>query len=234
MAALTMVWRGWCGWHFAFLFDDWAYIAKADQLGLIDFLTQSYNRHFMPGTFLLAWLMIKVGSLSFGFIAVADAVLSGLSIVVWGLALRELFGPRRRLLVVLVGIAASPSMTWSTLWWASALQAAPLQLATAGAVLFAARWTREHTTGVLLRLVLVFIVGILFWEKALLIVIPVTVVLVAASTGSMRERLRSSVGPVVALLAVAGIYLALYRAVSTGGNGEWYAATKGVIVNTCG
>lgn len=226
VAVATLLWRSWCGWHFTFLFDDWAYIARADQLGLAQFLTQSYNRHFMPGTFLLAWIMIKLGSLSFGLIAVVDAVLSSLSIVVWGLALREIFGPQRKALFVLLGIAASPSMTWSTLWWASALQAAPLQLATAAGVFFAARWARSPSTAVLTRLVLVFVVGLVFWEKALLIVIPVTAVLVAASAGSLRARIRSSLRPAAVLLGVSALYLVLYGVVSTHASGEWYAARK--------
>jgi hypothetical protein len=226
IAIAGLVVRLWLGVQFTWLDDDWTYIVRSNTLPLPRFLLESYNGHVGPGQFLLVWLVGRVAPLSFGFATSVAAVMGAASLLLWGAALRRVFGPRLVLLAALVVMALSPMALWAGLWWASAVQAGPLQLATAGMVLFAARWTSTRARSDLVGILVTFLVGLALWEKALLAVIPVLGVVWMMTLGTTRTRLRAGM-PVLLVLAITSVtYLGAYLAALRLYPGTWYSSPR--------
>lgn len=46
---VTLVWRTWTVSSWSWIQDDWIYQIEAQRQPLVDYLTQNYNQHFMPG-----------------------------------------------------------------------------------------------------------------------------------------------------------------------------------------
>lgn len=218
--------RVWLGLQFTWLADDWTYVVRDNTLPLPRFLLESYNGHVGPGQFLLVWVVAKLAPLSFGAATAVSALMGAGGVLLWGLAFRRIFGPRLLLLVPLALLAFSPLSLWAGLWWASAVQAGPLQISTAGMVLFAARWTGTRSRADLLGLLGAFVVGLLFWEKALLSVIPVLAVVWMMTPGTTRRRLRAGMPVLVLLAATSLAYLAAYVAILELYPGTWYAISE--------
>lgn len=226
VAAAGLLVRLWLGVQFTWLTDDWTYTVRSNTLPLPRFLLESYNGHVGPGQFLLVWLVGRIAPLSFGFAMSVAALLGAAALVLWGAALRQVFGPRLVLLVPLTLMALSPMALWAGLWWASAVQAAPLQLATAGMVLLAARWTSTRARRDLVALVATFVLGLLFWEKTLLSVIPVLGVVWMMTPGRTRDRLRSGLPVLGVLLAASLGYLTAYALALRLYPGTWYSIAE--------
>lgn len=218
--------RLWLGLQFTWLTDDWTYVVRSNTLPLPRFLLESYNGHIGPGQFALVWLVAKIAPLSFGFAVSVAAAMGAAALLLWGAALREVFGPRLVLLLPLAVLAFSPMALWAGLWWASAVQAGPLQLATATMVLCAARWTSTRSRRDLLALLGTFVVGLLFWEKTLLSVIPVLGVVWMMTPGPTRQRLRTGMPVLLALGATSVVYLVAYLFALRLYPGTWYAISE--------
>lgn len=222
----SFVLRLWFGLHFSWFSDDWTYMVRMNSLPLTQFFLESYNGHIGPGQFLLVWLLDSVAPLSFTAATLVASVIGVIGVAVWGAALRRIFGPRRALLVPVAAIALSPTLIWSNMWWASAVQAGPLQVCLGGMVYFSARWAQRPSRRGLLALVLVFTAGLLFWEKALLGVFPAIGVMWMLLSGNSRKRL-GTILPAVATLAVVSLgYLVVYVAILRIYPGTWYAIIR--------
>ena len=226
IALSGLVVRLWLGLQFTWLDDDWTYIARSNTLPLPRFLLESYNGHVGPGQFLLVWLVARLAPLSFGFATSVAAAMSAGAVLVWGAALRRVFGPQRLVLLPLAVMAFSPIALWAGLWWASAVQAVPLQLCTGVMVLFAARWTTTRARFDLVGLLGAFVVGLVFWEKALLSVIPALGVVWMMTPGTTRRRLRAGLPALVVLAAASVTYLVAYAAVVRLYPGTWYSSAR--------
>ena len=144
---------------------------------------------------------------------------AGSSLVVWALALRELFGERARLLYPMLLLGLSPLLMPVSLWWAAAMQVYPLVIFTGAVVLFVARY---YLRGVrrfdLAAAGAAYLLGLLFWEKALLIVVPAVFLAVFLSTGTLRQRVRAA-APVLAVVgAITALYLPIYLFMTRAGD----------------
>jgi hypothetical protein len=204
--------RAWSVGRWSWEADDWVYMERTRSLGFVDYLFQNYNGHVMPGEFLIAWLVTKAAPLAHGVAVVLVPVAAALVTATWALALRELFGERRRLLAPLALISLTPLLLQSTIWWAAALQSLSLLGAMALSVLFAARLDRLRDRSSLVGLLLSFALGLFLWQKALLLVIPLAGVLVFATPGSFRARLGTHRRTLLILAAVAAGYVVAYVA----------------------
>jgi hypothetical protein len=226
IAVLGLVVRLWLGLQFTWLTDDWTYIVRSNTLSLPRFLMESYNGHVGPGQFLVVWLVAKVAPLSFVHATLVASLVGAAALLAWGIALRKVFGPRPQLLLPLAVMAFSPMTLWAGLWWASAVQAGPLQLCTAAMVFFGAAWVSSRSSRNLTALVVCFVLGLLFWEKALLAVIPVLAVVWMMTPGTVRQRFRSGAPVLVALATTSVVYLGLYIAALRIFPGTWYAISE--------
>jgi hypothetical protein len=219
LVMITVIWRYWTMSGWSWFQDDWLYMTKAAELPLWEYLTQNYNGHIMPGQFALAWAMVHTAPLNYSYAVFIVLAFIALSILSWAAALRTIFGERGRLLYMLVVLALSPIFMPVSLWWAAGIQVYPLQLFMGLAVLFTGRYMLEgRRRADLFGLAASYVLGLLFWEKALLIAVPVAFVAVLLSTGRLRIRVRDSRWVLGVIAAITLVYLPAYIMLTRNGD----------------
>ena len=211
LVVVTAVWRWWTISHWSWFADDWIYLDQTQHQGFVEYVFQGYNSHLMPGQFLITWVLTAVAPLDYGWAAAVLTLFAVGSVVAWATAFREMFGERVQLLLPLALLALSPLVLMPTVWWASALQVLPLQLFMGLSVLFTARFLlRGHRRRDLVWLLVSYGLGLFFWQKALLIMIPMAFVAWVLSTGSVRSRVTSVARALVVPAAVSVVYAIVY------------------------
>jgi hypothetical protein len=211
LVVATAAWRWWTISHWSWFADDWIYLYETQQQGFLTYLFQGYNSHLMPGQFLVTWLVTAWQPLDFGLAALVLTLFAVGSLVAWAAALREIFGEKVQLLLPLLFLALSPLLLMPTVWFASGVQVLPLQLFMGLSVLFLARYVlRGGRRRDAVWLVVSFAAGLFFWEKALLIMIPVAFAGYLLVEGSPVTRLRRLVPVLAAPTVLAAIYTIVY------------------------
>lgn len=225
LMGFTLVWRVWTMSAWSWFQDDWVYLTQSARMPFGEYLLQDYNGHLMPLQFALAWAMTHVAPLNYDLAVAVTVVFMIGALGAWALALVELFGERIRLLIPLTILALSPVFMPITLWWAAAIQVFPLQLTMGLCVYFAARYVqRGRRARDLVLLGVSFAVGLGFWQKALLIAIPVAFVTVVLARESRSSRAIKSWSPLVLVAAMSLVYLPAYVLLTRGGKQELGAA----------
>ena len=162
--------------------DDFVHLNLAKKFGLSqDFLVRDYSGHVEIGQYFLYWLIGHDIGTAFWPAALSIILLQLVASVLLFLVLRALFGDTAILLVPFTVYLFSPLALAAATWWAAALQTLPLQ---ATMLLTILSLTRLHQTGAVkwgLVSVLAQITGLLFWEKAALI-LPCSVAVIALIT----------------------------------------------------
>ncbi|HOA03360.1 MAG TPA: hypothetical protein PKI27_13655 [Dermatophilaceae bacterium] len=207
---VTLVWRTWTVSAWSWIQDDWIYQIEAQRMPLGDYLTQNYNQHFMPGQFLLSWASTTLAPLDYTVAIVVTVGLSALSILAWAAALAEVFGETSRALLALALVALSPIFLPTSLWWAASIQVLPLQATMALVILFLCRYLRQPGVRPLVGLGIAYLLGLFFWQKALLLVIPAFFLVLLLGSGSPLARLRSAWRPLGLLAALTALYVPVY------------------------
>jgi hypothetical protein len=115
-------------------------------------------------------------------------------------------------------LGLSPLFVPISLWWAAGIQVFPLQLGMGLGVLFVARFAIHRRRRELVYLAVSYAGALLFWQKALLIAVPVGFVAVMLAQGPFRERVRLVRATVVALAVPVVLYLPIYLALTREGD----------------
>lgn len=219
LVAVAVVWRYWTLSSWSWFQDDWIYLTKTAELPFWQYVTQNYNGHLMPGQFVVAWLITKLVPLDYSYAVATTLFFVVASLLAWAAALRTIFGERTRLLYPLVILALSPLFMPISLWWAAAMQVFPLQLSMGLCVFFVARYAvHGFRRRDLVGLSMSYALGLLFWQKALLIVVPVVFVALLLSNGTIRQRVAFAWRAAWAPLAITVAYIPLYVALTRSGD----------------
>jgi hypothetical protein len=208
--------RGWTVSQWSWFQDDWVYLEKTQELGFWEYLFQGYNSHLMPAVFLIVRVSTDVAPLDHTTTVITTMLFAGTALIAWGLLLRELFGERLRILVVLTVIGLTPSLTSVSLWWAAALQIYPLQTCMALTLYFLVRWLRHGKRRDLAFHLIAYLVGLAFWEKALLITVPMAFLAMAVADGRPLVRMRRAARAVAPAAMLSVAYLLLYLTIDVG------------------
>ena len=216
LVVATAAWRWWTISHWSWFADDWIYLETIKDHDFLSYVFQGYNSHLMPGQFLTTWLLAQGAPLDYGWAALVLTSFAVASLVAWAAAFRVIFGERVQLLFPLALLALSPLMMMPTVWWASGIQVLPLQLSMGLSLFFVARYSlRGHSHLDMAGLLLSYGFGLFFWQKALLISIPLVLVVWVLSSGSIGQRLarlvRTLAVPAILSAAYAVVYLATRR-----------------------
>lgn len=201
------------GWFFQ---DDYEMLAfaRTTPFGL-EHLLEPDNGHVMPGTRLAYLAVTSAGWLNWSLaaaIAVALQVFAALA-ALWMLVVA--FGPRWWILAPLALYLTSVLTAQAAVWWISAINQTPVQIAFFSSVAFWLHYLRSRSWRALLGTVLSIVLGLLFFQKILL-VLPVLVWLLLAyfTEGSLVARIRSAFRTywpsAVVVGLVAGGYLAYF------------------------
>lgn len=162
--------RGWVGLRGYLTIDDFLFTSRAATMRLGDpgYLLHSYNGHLMPGAFAEVWLLTRAAPLQIAPVVAVDVVLQAATGLVLLALLRELFGPRKAVLVPLALLLFSPVTLPGFLWWAAALNQLPAMLAMVSTLYLHVRYLRSGRTRTGLYALLAFVLGLAFFEKLLL------------------------------------------------------------------
>jgi hypothetical protein len=208
--------RAWQLYPSWFFLDDYNLLNDATHRSLTPgFLLEPYNGHLMPAGRLLTWVVAQGGSLDWRLAATSILILQALAsgAALW--MVLSLFGHRWGALAPLAFYLSTAVTVPAMLWWAAALNQVPLQAAFFAAVTTWVAYQRDRRSRWLVATVLVVVLGLLFFEKVLL-VLPVLgfVTLGYFATGSLRQRLvivarRDRLAAAVGALLVVG-FLAVY------------------------
>ena len=220
LTLVTFVWRAWTTSRWSWYSDDWVYMADTRSMSFGHYLFQDYNGHFMPAGFLVSWMVTKAAPLEFWLPVVLVASAAALNTWLWGRALAAVAGERLLLVLPLGLLVLSPLMIRPTIWWASALQVLPLQISLALVVLAATRLASSGSRRDLGMTALALLVGLVFWEKALLLVIPLVAVLLHRGPGPLRSRLRRQAVPLATVAGLSVVYLAVYALLTRTAEGD--------------
>ncbi|MFC9898024.1 hypothetical protein ACFVMC_30410 [Nocardia sp. NPDC127579] len=246
LIALQLVVRGWVAGSGYFYWDDLILVGRAGSYPLwsSELLLHDHDGHFMPLAFVTGWLVTAIAPLEWGAAVATMLVLQlGASVAVLRM-LVVLLGPRWTLVGPLVFYLFCPLTLPAFAWWSAALNALPLQIALAWVIADAVLLVRGGGRRYAVSALCVFVVALLFFEKAV-IVAPVAVAVVALANyvdegrAGWREIWRRGavlwVGCAVVLFVWSIAYLAVVdTAVVSHGLGEArkllpQAASRGLV-----
>ena len=154
-----------------FYWDDLVLVGRAGTQPLLSagYLFDDHDGHVMPGAFLLGGLITRAAPLVWAGPALSLVLLQLLASLALLRALWVILGWRPVLLVPLTFALFTPLGVPSFAWWAAGLNALPLQAALAWvcaeAILLVRTGNRRHAIGG----ALVFLGGLLFFEKSAVI-----------------------------------------------------------------
>jgi hypothetical protein len=199
--------------------DDFHHMELARRLGLSQaFLVRDYSGHLEVGQYFLYWLIGRDAGLSFLPAALSLLVLQLAASCLLLAVLRLLFGRSPWILVPFAGYLFTPLGLPVATWWAAGLQALPLQIALLITLLGVVRAVRQRSWRWGAVSVAGQALGLLFWEKAVLIFPAVLAVLVLVEWAGIpvRARLRRLLAHWWLLLPhalVLGLYTVVYLSV---------------------
>jgi hypothetical protein len=216
LVLLQIAWRGWAAGRSYLWQDDFVITHSAWRRGLTPgMLLQDYHGHLEPARFLLVWVWLQLTPMNWPVVVIVS--LAAQAVISWQLylLLRDLFGPRPRILLPLAVYCFSPATLLSFIWWAAAWESLPLQAALVLALRAHLRHLRSRRTADGLLGVAATALGLAFYEKSLLVpVFLLGFTVVVWHDGSLVNRLRRTVEPSrwvwVAYVALVAAYLALY------------------------
>ncbi|MFF0499233.1 hypothetical protein ACFYU5_22715 [Nocardia aobensis] len=168
--------RGWVAGRGYFYWDDLILVGRADRYPLwsADLLLYDHDGHFMPLAFATAWVVTRIAPLQWAG-PVVTMLLLQLAASVAVLRMLLVLVPRRAgavrwaVLIPLIGYLFCPLTLPAFAWWAASLNALPLQFALAWVIADAVLLVRTGRGRYAISGVLVLIVGLLFFEKAVVV-----------------------------------------------------------------
>ncbi|WP_142279547.1 hypothetical protein [Mycobacterium arosiense] len=206
-----------------FYWDDLILIGKAGTHNLLapSYLFDDHDGHVMPGAFLLAGSIIRLAPLDWTWPAVSLLVLQLLASLALLRALHVILGWRPVLLIPFTFALFTPLAVPGFAWWAAALNSLPMLAALAWVCADAVLLVRTGKQRYAVTGVLVYLGGLLFFEKAA--VIPFVAFAVAALLGhvtgdrgpgsALATLWRAGLRLWIAALALTAAWIALYLAV---------------------
>ncbi|SOX56346.1 hypothetical protein MAAFP003_5047 [Mycobacterium ahvazicum] len=203
-----------------FYWDDLILIGKAGTEGLLSpsYLFDDHDGHMMPAAFLIAGALIRLAPLDWTGPAISLVVLQLLASLALLRALYVILGWRRVLLIPLTFALFTPLGVPGFAWWAAALNSLPMLAALAWVCADAVLLVRTGNQRYALTGVLVYLGGLLFFEKAAVIpfvAFAVTALLchVRGDRTALLTAWRGAARLWIASLILTVAWVALYLAV---------------------
>ncbi|MBW0015736.1 MAG: hypothetical protein JO059_21625 [Mycobacterium sp.] len=234
-----------------FYWDDLILIGKAGTQGLLSpsYLLDDHDGHLMPAAFLVGGAIIRLAPLNWAGPAISLVGLQLLATLALLRALRVIVGWRPALLIPLTFGLFTPLGVPGFAWWAAALNSLPMVAALAWVCADAILLVRSGNQRYAVTGVLVYLAGLLFFEKAA--VIPFVAFAVAAllyhvqgHRAPVRTVWRAGARLWIATLTLTVAWVALYLAVvnqrrwstdlSMTGDLLWRSITHGIVPGLAG
>jgi hypothetical protein len=219
LIAVQLVVRAVLAFRGYFYWDDLILTGRAGTQSLLSpaYLFDDHDGHFMPGAFLVAGGITRVAPLNWIGPAISLVVMQGLASLALVRALHVILGWRPVLLLPLTFALFTPLSVPAFAWWAAALNSLPMLAALAWVCADAVLLVRTGNQRYAMTALLVFVGGLLFFEKAA--VIPFVAFTIAAfyahvtSSGSVIQVWRRGLRLWVSALAVTAAWIGVYLVV---------------------
>ncbi|WP_414942198.1 hypothetical protein [Amycolatopsis sp. cmx-11-51] len=211
--------------------DDFVITYHAAKAGPFEFgyFFQDYHGHLAPGGFLLADLLTAWAPLDFAVLMAPVLMMQAASSVLLWTVLVRCFGRRWGILVPFTMFTTSTLLLVPTLWWAYAIQLAPVLLAATAALHAHVRYLADGGRWAIATVAWT-VFGLAFYEKA--VFIPVLVAGLTVLLGVSLRRHLVLWGSFAALLAgYAAVFLALTTSQVGHGGGP---VTVGTVADMTG
>ncbi|MEV7553818.1 hypothetical protein AB0N89_29730 [Amycolatopsis sp. NPDC089917] len=228
---IPFVLHGWAALRGSLAQDDFVITYHAAKSGPFDlgYFFQDYHGHLAPGGFLLADLLTAWAPLNFAVLMAPVLVMqAAASALLWSVLVR-CFGRRWGILVPFTLFTTSTLLLVPTLWWAYAIQLAPVLLAATAALHAHVRYLADGGRWAIATVAWT-VFGLAFYEKA--VFIPVLVAGITVLLGvSLRRHLVLMGVFVVVLAGYAAAFLALTTSQVGQGGGP---VTVGTVADLTG
>ncbi len=180
LIAVQLVIRAVLAFRGYFYWDDLILVGRAGTHGLLSpsYVFDDHDGHVMPAAYLLAGVITRLAPLNWVGPAISLVVLQLLASLALLRALHVILGWRPVLLIPLTFAAFTPLAVPGFAWWAAALNSLPMLAALAWVCADAILLVRTGNQRYALTGVLVYLGGLLFFEKAA--VIPFAAFAIAA------------------------------------------------------
>jgi hypothetical protein len=212
-----LLFRAWASFGSWWVGDDYIFIARTFGPGgtTLSGLLDDFAGHVMPGDFYVTWLMTKAAPFDYALPAAALLAMQALASLGLLRLLLVGFGRRWGIMPPLVLYAATSFSVESSVWWATGIQALPLQIAFFWAMSCQLTYLQTRRIRSALMALGWVALGLVFYEKTLLVIGALGIVSVAYYTqGTAAERVRQLWHryrfSVVAALCLGVAYLGLY------------------------
>ncbi len=192
LIAAELGFRAWASFGSWWAGDDFIMIARVfgPNGTTLSGLLAGFAGHVMPGGFYLTWLLTKVSPYNFALPAVSLLAMQALADVGLLRLLLLAFGRRWGILPPLVAYLATSYTVGSAVWWATGVQALPVQIAFFWAMSSQVTYLRTRRPVSALAALAWVGFGLLFYEKAILLIGALAILTVAYFTqGTARARL---------------------------------------------
>ena len=193
LIAAQLALRAWASYSSYWQGDDYLFIAQVFGPGGRSFhsLVTGIAGHVMPGGLLLTWWLNHLSPYSWTLAATVLVLLQALASLGFLRMLVVGFGVRWGVLPPLVLYLATAFTVQGSLWWATGVQALPVQIAFFWAMASQLRYLQTRRTSSALMAVAWVVAGLVFYEKTILVIGALAIVTLAwFTTGSASLRLR--------------------------------------------
>ena len=220
LIAAQLVIRALLAFRGYFYWDDLILIGRAGTHGLLSpsYLFDDHDGHVMPAAFLVAGAITRLAPLNWIGPAISLVVLQLLASLALLRALYVMLGWRPVLLIPLTFALFTPLGVPGFAWWAAALNSLPMLAALAWVCADAIMLVRTHNQRYAVTGVVVYLGGLLFFEKAA--VIPFAAFAVAAllchvhgDRAAFSTVWRAGIRLWTASLALTGLWVVVYLVV---------------------
>ena len=218
LIAVQLVIRAVLAFRGYFYWDDLILVGRAGTHGLLSpsYLFDDHDGHVMPAAFLVAGAITRLAPLNWAGPAISLVVLQLLASLALLRALHVILGWRPVLLVPLTFALFTPLGVPGFAWWAAALNSLPMLAALAWVCADAIMLVRTGNQRYVVTGVLVYLGGLLFFEKAAVIpfvafAIAVLLCHVQGDRAALARVWRAGARLWTASLALTAVWIVVYR-----------------------
>ena len=220
LIAIQLGFRGWASFNGWFYSDDFEFLTEATGTPLtLDHVMTPHDSQLMPGGVLAIWAVAQAGTYAWWAAASFLVALQAIASAACWVMLTTLFPGRQGRLVLLALYLFSTLTLSAFMWWSAAINQLPVHAALFLAVTFMVRHLEKPSATTAVATIMAVGIGLLFYVKAILIVLPVVglTILVLRRTNSswgrtLLDTVRRPWRVWVAMAPLALFYTAYYTA----------------------
>jgi hypothetical protein len=235
MIVVQLGFRAWATFSSWYTFDDFLFISRMSNDGLRRSF-EPYAGHLMPGGMFLSWAADQIAPYDFRVTAVLLLVMQLLADVGLLVLLVRLFGSRAGILPPLALYLFCVISVPVAIWWAAGVNQLPMQIALFWGLASHVQHLRTRRLEPLLQTVAWLVLGLLFYEKTILVLGAIGIVTLCYFTeGGLRSRLaiawRDYRTAILTYAALGLAYLVAYTvlALNFGAGGVTRSSLGGVL-----